>query len=108
MRRRQFLGVVVGGAAAAWPVAAMGQQLRHIGVLMALYESTDREAAASAKALADTLQRLGWTEGKNIRIDYRWPGGDPARIKASAAELANSRPDLFVASATRRSLNCTI
>lgn len=98
MKRRQFIRLL-GGATAAWPVIAMAQQPRRVGVLMSLYSPTDREGAASAKAFAETLQQRGWTDGDNLRIDYRWPGGDPARIKASAAELANSKPDLFVAAA---------
>jgi putative ABC transport system substrate-binding protein len=98
MKRREFIRLL-GGATIAWPVTAMAQQLRRIGALMSLYAPTDREGAASAKAFADTLQKLGWTDGNNLRIDYRWPSGDPALIKASAAELVNSRPDLIVAAA---------
>jgi putative ABC transport system substrate-binding protein len=98
MKRREFIRLL-GGASIVRPVAAMAQQTRRIGALMALYAPTDQEGRASAKAFADTLQNLGWTDGSNLHIDYRWPAGDPALIKASAAELANSRPDLFVAAA---------
>jgi putative tryptophan/tyrosine transport system substrate-binding protein len=65
---------------------------------MALYAPTDREGIASVKAFTETLQARGWTEGNNLHIDYRWPGGDPALISAAATELVNSKPDLFVAS----------
>lgn len=98
MKRREFIRLV-GGAGLAWPVTAVAQQTRHIGVLMSLYSPTDLEGTASAKAFADTLQTLGWIDGNNLRIDYRRPGGDPAGIKAAAAELAKSRPDLVVAAA---------
>ena len=98
MRRRDFI-VLIGGAAAAWPVAATAQQPRRIGALMSPNLPTDKEGIASAKAFADTLQGLGWRDGDNLRIDYRWPGGDPALIKAAAADLVNASPDLIVAAA---------
>lgn len=98
MKRREFIGLV-GSATVAWPAIAMAQRLRRIGMLMSLYSQTDREGASSAKAFADTLQKLGWTDGSNLRLDYRWPAGNPALIKAAAAELVSSRPDLIVAAA---------
>lgn len=64
---------------------------------MSLYAPTDQEGAASADAFADVLRKLGWTDGNNVRIDYRWDAGDPARIKTSAGELVNSQPDVIVA-----------
>ncbi|HEY6755407.1 MAG TPA: ABC transporter substrate-binding protein, partial [Pseudolabrys sp.] len=73
MRRREFI-TLLGGAAATWPLAAGAQQpdrVRRIGVLIALAES-DPEAQTRAAAFRDGLQKLGWTEGHNIRIDYRW------------------------------------
>jgi putative tryptophan/tyrosine transport system substrate-binding protein len=97
MERRRFISLF--GAAAVWPMPAVGQQVRRIGVLMALYAPTDREGIASAKAFTDTLQARGWTVGNNLEIDFRWPGGNPELIKSEAAALARSKPDLFVASA---------
>jgi putative ABC transport system substrate-binding protein len=98
VRRREFIALI-GGAAAAWPVAAPAQQPRRIGALMSPYLPTDKEGIASANAFADTLQKLGWHDGDNLRIDYRWPGGDPALIKAAAADMVNSAPDLIVVAA---------
>jgi putative ABC transport system substrate-binding protein len=76
MRRRDFISLF-GGAAVAWPLAARAQQgerMRRIGVLMAFAES-DREGQALVAAFREGLQKLGWAEGRNIRIDYHWPGG---------------------------------
>ena len=98
MRRREFI-TLLGGAAIAWPVAATAQQPRRIGALMSPYLPTDKEGAACATVFADTLQKLGWHDGDNLRIDYRWPGGDPALIKAAAADMVNSAPDLIVVAA---------
>ena len=95
MRRREFLGVL-GGAVAAWPLAAHGQQpggMRRIGVLIGGYRQTDREGQARIAAFLDTFQKLGWTDGRNVRIDIRWGEGDADRGKASAAEFVRSAPD---------------
>jgi len=99
MRRREFIALV-GGAAAAWPCLARAQQpdrVRRIGMLI-LYSQTDREGQARIAAFLDTLQRLGWTDGRNVRIEYRWIAGDVDRQKAPAAELVRSTPDLIVVS----------
>jgi putative ABC transport system substrate-binding protein len=98
-RRREFI-TLLGGAAASLPLAADAQQgdrVRRIAMLIAAYSQTDREGQARVAAFLDTLQRLGWTEGRNIRIDYRWGGGDVDRIKAAAIELVRSKPDAIVA-----------
>jgi putative ABC transport system substrate-binding protein len=82
MKRREFITLLSG--AAAWPLAARAQQaeqMRRIGVLIANAES-DPEGQARAAALRQDLQRLGWTEGRNIRIDYGWGIGDPDRARA--------------------------
>src|SRR5262247_1951577 len=97
MRRREFIRLL-GGATAAWPLAARAQQpdrVRRIGMLF-LYSQTDREGQARLAAFLDTLQKLGWTDGRNVRIEYRWSAGDVDREKASAAELVRSTPDLIV------------
>src|SRR5258706_14971294 len=77
MRRREFI-TLLGGAAAAWPLAARAQQgerVRHIGVLMPL-AADDLEGKARVAAFAEGLQQLGWTDGRNVRIDTRWGAGD--------------------------------
>jgi putative ABC transport system substrate-binding protein len=97
LHRREFI-TVIGGSAAAWPLAARAQQsdrVRRIGVLIH-YSQTDREGQARIAAFLDTLQRLGWTDGRNVRIEYRWSAGDAGREKASAGELVRSKPDVIV------------
>jgi putative ABC transport system substrate-binding protein len=97
MRRRQFLGVL--GGAAAWPLAVwaqQGEQMRRIGVLTALAES-DAEAQLRMAALRQGLESFGWTEGRNIHIDYRWPGGSAERMRTSAAEIVGMKPDVIFA-----------
>jgi ABC-type uncharacterized transport system substrate-binding protein len=91
--------ITLAGGAAAWPLAARAQQgerVRRIGFLQGLAES-DPEAQARTAAFRQELEALGWTEGRNIRIDYRFAGGSAARVQAYAAELVNSAPDLIVA-----------
>jgi putative ABC transport system substrate-binding protein len=95
MRRREFI-TLLGGATVAWPLAARAQQPRRVGVLIANYSQTDREGQASIAAFLDTFQRLGWTDGRNVRIEYRWGAGDDERGKAAAAELVRSAPDAIV------------
>jgi putative tryptophan/tyrosine transport system substrate-binding protein len=98
MRRREFI-MLLGSAAAAWPFAARAQQpdrMRRIGFLQGLAES-DPEAQARTEAFRQGLDTLGWTEGRNIRIDYRFAGGDSTRVQAYATELVNSAPELIVA-----------
>ena len=84
MRRREFIALV--GAAAAWPLAARAQQpsgMRRIGVLTA-YSESDPEAQARVGAFREGLQKLGWTEGRNIRIDARWAMSDAALMQRFA------------------------
>ena len=94
--RREFI-TLLGGAAVAWPLAARAQpeRLRRIGYLHGLAEN-DPEAVTRMAAFRQGLAALGWTEGRNIRIDFRHAGSDIARIRADAAELVNSAPDLIV------------
>jgi putative ABC transport system substrate-binding protein len=97
MKRREFIGWL--GGAMAWPMSAAAQTVKRIGVLMSNYSPNDREGIASAKAFDDTLKELGWRDGSNLLIVTQWDSGDPARTKASAAELVNEKPDLIVAAA---------
>src|SRR5437899_1217374 len=99
MQRRKFISLL-GGAAAAWPLAAGAQQpdrMRRIGVLLPMAE-TDPEGQARIAMLRVGLQELGWAEGRNISIDFRWGAGDPNRVRAQAADLVASKPDVIVAS----------
>src|SRR5262245_44617433 len=96
MGRRDFITLL--GGAAAWPLAARAQQsepMRRIGVLMG-YADTDTAAQAQVVALRQELQKLGWEEGRNIRIDVRFPGSDPGRVRTVLAELMSLTPDLLV------------
>jgi putative ABC transport system substrate-binding protein len=93
-KRREFIMLL--GGAAAWPLAARAQQTRRIGVLIPLYSQSDREAQATIAAFLDTFQKLGWIDGHNVHIGYRWGGGDAERAKAAAAELVRSAPDAIV------------
>jgi putative ABC transport system substrate-binding protein len=98
MRRRNFIKVI-GGAAAAWPLAARAQQpnvMRRIGVLMAHAES-DPEFKAYVAAFRAGLEKLGWTEGRNIRIDFRWGAlADAEARERSAKELTALQPDVIL------------
>ena len=96
MRRRDFITLLSG--AAAWPLAARAQQserMRRIGALMYL-AADDPDSPALVAAFARGLQELGWIEGRNIQIDYRWGGGDLDRVRRYAAELVALAPDVFL------------
>ena len=97
MRRREFI-TLLGGAAAAWPLAARAQQserMRRIGVLM--HTAADEpESQARLTAFMQGLQELGWAVGRNMRIDYRWSVGDSARLYKDAAELVALAPEVIL------------
>jgi putative tryptophan/tyrosine transport system substrate-binding protein len=98
MRRREFISLL-GGAAAAWPRVAGAQQperMRRIGILMAWTEN-DLEAQARLAAFMTTFRKLGWIDGQNCRIELRWSAGDPERMNRDAKELVASRQDVIVA-----------
>jgi putative ABC transport system substrate-binding protein len=98
--RRQFI-TLLGGAAAAWPLAARAQQpdrVRRIGVF-AFGAESDPAAQAYVRALRQGLEQLGWIEGRNIRVDYRWASGD--RLKAEVAEMVELAPDVILCGATQ-------
>jgi putative ABC transport system substrate-binding protein len=99
--RREFI-TILGGAAAAWPVAARAQQpdrVRRIGVLMAFAES-DREAQSWVAAFREELSMLGWTGGRNIEIDTRWATADVESMQRFAKELVALQSDLILTSST--------
>ena len=101
MRRRPFLVFGVAGVAAL-PMALQAQTrptAPRIGILMA-YEPDDAEARARVAAFIQELGKLGWNEGKNLRLEYRWAGGDTARMAAHATEFASMRPDVILAATT--------
>ena len=98
MRRREFLGFL-GAAAAASPLAAQAQQVertRRIGVLNGL-AANDPQGQANNAAFLQSLQQLGWAEGRNTRIDYRWGAGNADEMRRYAAELVTLAPDVLVA-----------
>src|ERR1700722_10148350 len=101
MRRREFI-TLLGGAAAAWPLTAPAQptgQMRRVGAVIAFAEK-DSVGQASATAFKSGLEHLGWVEGRNIQVDYRFASGDPTLYKAHAAELVSRSPDAILAGAS--------
>ena len=100
IRRREFIAGL--GGAAAWPVAARAQQrdrVRRIGVLMPGAEN-DPEWKNRLSALTKALADLGWNDGRNLRIDFRWLGDDTNRIRAFAQELVGLQPDIIMTQGT--------
>jgi putative tryptophan/tyrosine transport system substrate-binding protein len=98
MKRRDFITLL--GSAAAWPLAARGQQgerMRRIGILMSIADGPEGQARMAA--LRQGLQELGWIEGRNIQIDYRWNRADAERAQVYATELIELKPDLLLAHA---------
>jgi putative ABC transport system substrate-binding protein len=96
MKRREFAGIVAG--AAVWPLVARAQQgagMRHLGVL-AGYAANDSLGQSLAAILPQSLAALGWIEGQNIQIDWRWASADPKLYQSYAAELVALRPDVLV------------
>jgi putative ABC transport system substrate-binding protein len=98
MRRRKFIALL-GGAAAGWPLAARAQQaqrMRRLGVLSPL-PADHPDAKARYSVFRQAFQELGWTEGKNVQIEWRWSAGDVASTRKQAAELAALQPDVVLA-----------
>jgi putative ABC transport system substrate-binding protein len=101
MKRREFM-TLMGGAVAAWPRTARAQQanrVARIGVLMGIGEN-DPEATPRVEALQNGLKELGWTEGCNIHLDYRWTAGDLDRTRLFAKEIVELKPDVIVVHST--------
>jgi putative ABC transport system substrate-binding protein len=102
MQRREFVTLLGGAVAAAWPVAALAQQpdrVRRIGVLMNL-TADNPQGKPQIAAFLEALQQLGWSDGRNVRIDIRWGTNDIDRQRGYAAELAALIPDVILASGT--------
>src|SRR5262245_6592788 len=100
MNRRTFI-TLLGGVAAAWPLAARAQpaeRMRRIGVLMP-FAADDAETQTRMGAFLQALALSGWTIGRNVRIDIRWAGYDPERMRQYAAELVALAPDVILAHA---------
>src|SRR5262249_62050089 len=97
MRRRQFVALFGGAAAATWPFAARAQQpdrVRLIGVLQGL-AADDPVGPARLAAFTKALEQLGWTDGRNVRFDYRWSGGNADVIRRQAGEGVALAPDVI-------------
>jgi ABC-type uncharacterized transport system substrate-binding protein len=102
VRRREFI-TLVGGAAAAWPMGAraqQGEQMRRVGVLVA-QAASDPEYHGRVATFRQGLQQLGWTEGRNLRIDVRWGSRDTDRIRKDVADLVALAPDVILANGSR-------
>ena len=100
MRRRDFISIF--GSATVWPLVARAQQpdrIRRVGVLLNLSEN-DAESQRLVTAFRRRLAQLGWADGRDLRVDYRWAGGDVGRIRAFARELVELSPDILVGYAT--------
>ena len=100
MRRREFIALA-GGAAATWPLTARAQQparMRRIGAIMGGAAESDAEGKARTAAFLQGLTQLGWIDGRNVRIDFRSPGGNPDNIRRYAAELVALAPDVIFSS----------
>jgi putative tryptophan/tyrosine transport system substrate-binding protein len=98
MKRRAFI-TLLGGAAAAWPLAASaqsGERMRHIGVLMP-FTADDLPGRARLAAFVQAMQQLGWADGRNVRIEPRWGSGNTDDIRKFAAELVALAPDVILA-----------
>jgi putative tryptophan/tyrosine transport system substrate-binding protein len=98
MKRREFI-TLLGASAAAWPLAARAQQgerMRRVGLLMST-AANDPESRARVAALLQGLQELGWIDGRNVRVEYRWGEGATGQIRDYAAELVALAPDVIVA-----------
>src|SRR5262245_55562668 len=96
MRRREFV-VLLGSAAASWPLAARAQQreqMRRIGVLMSASSETDQQAGLAV--FKEILHQLDWVDGRNMRLEIRWARGDPAEARRGAEELVALPADVIM------------
>src|SRR5262245_20157103 len=105
MRRREFI-TLLSSAAVAWPMASRGQQgerMRRVGFLASIAE-TDPDLRTWITAFERRFAELGWTDGRNVRIDYRFSGDDATSIRSLAKELLELRPDVVLAQGTTAAL----
>ena len=106
IRRRSFITLLGGGA--AWPIAARAQKgdrvVRRIGVLIGGLDQNDPPAKSELSAFTQALAGLGWTDGRNVRMDPRWGGADINRIRERAQELLRLQPDIILTGGTPRPL----
>src|SRR5580704_633808 len=100
MKRREFIALA-SGAAVCWPhfVRAQSERVRRIGVVTTL-DANELEGQSEVKSLKGGLEALGWIEGRNLQVEYRWPGSEPDRIKAAVAELVGLHCEVIVARST--------
>jgi putative tryptophan/tyrosine transport system substrate-binding protein len=100
LKRREFIILIGGATASYWPPLAgaqQGERVRHVAIITVLEEN---DGGSGVRHLRDALQALGWTDGKNLRLTYRYGGGTPERARAFAKELVELQPDLIVAHGT--------
>jgi ABC-type uncharacterized transport system substrate-binding protein len=101
VKRREFI-TLLGGTAAAWPLAARAQQrerIRRVGVLTP-FAADNAEGQARLTAFAQAMQQAGWTPGQNLHLDYRWGDGKPDSMRKHAADLAELAPDVIFANSS--------
>jgi putative ABC transport system substrate-binding protein len=99
IRRREFISAI--GGATVWPFAVRAQQsdkVRRVGLLPGGYRETDPEGQARITAFLDTLRRLGWSDGRNVRVEVRWSSTEIDRIREETAAVVGSAPDVIVIS----------
>src|SRR5215510_5158535 len=99
MRRRDFIKAIA-GSAVVWPLtvrAQQGEQMRRIGVLPGGQDTDDPRSQPNIAALLQALQQLGWADGRNVKIEYRWPAADADKTRKYAAELVALAPDVILA-----------
>ncbi len=101
MRRREFI-TLIGGTAVTWPLAVYAQQAKQMSRIGVLYAGadTDPDYQARLAVFKQTLQQLGWNEGSNVTVDYRWSAGDAERIRRYVTELVALAPDVIYANST--------
>jgi putative tryptophan/tyrosine transport system substrate-binding protein len=102
MKRREFI-TLLGGTAAAWPLAARAQQgerMRRVGIFIGATAAGDADGQARIDVFRQAMELLGWTTGRNLQIEYRWGMADPAKVRKYAAELVAFAPDVILSSGT--------
>jgi len=103
MRRRDFL-TVMGGAAAAWPIVAWAQEARHVPIIGYLAPTNPLNPSQTTDTFLQRLRELGWIEGQTITIESRWAAGRPERLDEIASEFLRLKVDLIVTSSTNDSV----